>query len=208
MALESINALAGKIPNGLVIGLDAAIPLQRYTEYQRDYNWNLIMPRSFAGLAGLTISKYCKRVVFGNQNVEKVQFIATEAKRQFVPDGLLINQVQMTFLVPFPDLILDYFVKWRSLAIDKVGNYAPQIAYKHNIFVYLYTQQGITSNILQLKGAFPVRLPAYDLAYANENVLKYDITLSVDDLILKPMNLTGAVGTTIPRVLGRATSLL
>ena len=170
---------------GLTRELDASALLRQHTEFQRDYNWALLMPQQVNGTAGLEISKFCKRITFGDKNIETVRFLIIQAKKQFIPDSLLIDQVQLTFLAPCPDIVQDYFSAWRQLMIDNSGNYTPQAAYKFSIFIYLYTQRGNEGTIIQLKGAFPVKVPAYNLSYANEDILKYEIVLSVDDFAIQ-----------------------
>jgi len=151
---------------GLTRELDASALLRQHTEFQRDYNWALLMPQQVNGTAGLEISKFCKRITFGDKNIETVRFLIIQAKKQFIPDSLLIDQVQLTFLAPCPDIVQDYFSAWR-------------------LFIYLYTQRGNEGTIIQLKGAFPVKVPAYNLSYANEDILKYEIVLSVDDFAIQ-----------------------
>ena len=202
MALNIPGVTGETLVGSAVQIFDTAVPLERYTEYQRDYNWEILFPRSVGLISGIAISKYCKRVAFGNSNIERVGHYQVGAKKKFVPEGMVADRMSLTFLSPFPDLVQDYFVKWRDMTIGPSGDYSVQSSYKMNVFIQLYTQQGITSNILHVTGVFPVKVPSYNLAYANEDILKYEITLSMDDLMLKSMDIGGMIKTTIPRVLG------
>jgi hypothetical protein len=199
--LDTVNNAAKKI-----LGQDLAtqlfdnyVPLEKYTEYQRTYNWEVAFPFSMGGIPGMIISKYCKAILLGDYALREIIEIQIGPKSQFAPGTLSINNVTAVFLVPAPNLIHGYFKAWKNLVVDEKGRYSVQDNYKHSIYVRLYTTQGITAGTIRMKGVFPRTFPEYGLSYEVENIVRYVITFSVDDLEYTGFD----IGSTIPRVLKR-----
>ena len=75
-------------------------------------------------------------------------------------------------------------MEWRYLVVDRDGFYSPKNRYTRNIHVETTTQSGIINNRYELKRCFPTILPENDLNQATEEVLRYKIELSVDEIEL------------------------
>lgn len=176
---------------------DNYVPLERYTEYQRSYNWEVVFPFSIGKIPGMVISKYCKAISFGDYRIDKAHEQQRGPKSLFSPGTLTIDQVTAVFLVSTPNLVHGYFSAWRDLIINKRGFYAEQEKYKFPIYVRLYTTQGITGGTIKLIGAFPMSIFKYDLSYETETILRYNITFSIDDVEFSGFD----IGSSIPRVL-------
>lgn len=176
---------------------DNYVPLERYTEYQRTYNWEVMFPFTIGGVPGAIVSKYCKAIAFGDYQFKEITEQQRGPKSLFTPGTLSIDAVTAVFLVPTPNLLNGYFSAWRNLIVDKDGFYAEQNKYKRPIYVRLYTTQGITAGTIKLVGAFPQNNYKYELSYSTEAVVKHVINFSIDDIEFTGID----IGSSIPRVL-------
>lgn len=197
--------IAGNTIGG-ILGEDLAgqlfenyVPLERYTEYQRLYNWEVVFPFMMGNVPGPIISKYCKAVAFGDYRFDDSDIVRIQKgpKSLFVPGTLSINTVTMEFIVPFPNLVQGYFDQWKKLIVDDSGYYSEQSWYKKTIYVRTYTTQGITSGTIKMIGAFPKNYYEYQLSYKAEDVVRYSIVFCIDDIQFTGFDLMSS----IPRVL-------
>lgn len=176
---------------------DNYVHLERYTEWQREYNWEIVFPFSMGRVPGMVVSKYCRAVAFGDYNFKELFEQQRGPKSLFTPGTLSIQEITAVFLVPVPNLLHGYFAAWKDLIVDPNGFYSEQQHYKRPIYVRMYTTQGITSGTIKLVGCFPKTFFRYELSYEKENLVRYTITFSVDDIEFSGMD----ISTSIPRVL-------
>jgi len=176
---------------------DNYVPLERLTEYQRTYNWEIVFPFSMGRVPGMVISKYCKAVAFGDYEIKEVFEQQRGPKSLFTPGTLSIDSVTAVFLVSTPNFVHGYFAAWRDKIISKEGYYSEQDKYKFPIYVRLYTTQGITAGTIKLIGAFPRSVFRYDLSYETEAVVRYNVVFSIDDVEFSGID----IGSSLPRVL-------
>lgn len=176
---------------------DNYVPLERYTEYQRTYNWEVVFPFIMGNIPGMVVSKYCKAIAFGDYHLKDIVDLERGPKNIFSAGTLVIEKVTAVFLVSTPNLVQGYFANWKEQIIDSNGFYSEQGKYKYPIYIRLYTTQGITAGTIKLIGAFPTTFFKYELSYETEAVVKYTVTFSIDDIEFKGID----IGTSIPRVL-------
>ena len=152
---------------------------------QRTYNWQLMMPHDINGMLGYLVSQYCQGIKFGDYNLSDVSTLNYGAEQRFYAGLQSIDNVTLSFLKPTDNLVLSYFYGWYELMIDKDGHYYPKNNYKKNIYVILYNKLGLQSTKFELKGVFVKRKPVYNLTYAEEDILKLEVELSVDNIEIK-----------------------
>ncbi len=197
--LGGVSRAAGKVLGEDLAGqlFDNYVPLERYTEYQRTYNWEIVFPFLMGNVPGAVISKFCKAVAFGDYKFEELVKQNIGPKQFFTPGSLSIDAVTAVFLVSTPNFLQGYFDEWKKLIVDEDGYYYPQNNYKKTVYIRTYTTQGITSGTIKLKGVFPKTFYRYELSYETQDVVRYTITFSVDDIEFSGID----VASTIPRVL-------
>jgi hypothetical protein len=169
----------------------------QHTEWQREYNWEIVFPFSMGRVPGMAVSKYCSAIAFGDYNFKEVFEQQRGPKSLFTPGTLTIQEVTAVFLVPVPNLLYGYFAAWKDLIVNRDGFYSEQGHYKRPIYIRMYTTQGTTSGTIKLVGCFPKTFFRYELSYEKENIVRYTITFSIDDIEFSGMD----VMTSIPRVL-------
>ncbi len=153
------------------------------TAIQRTYNWDCIMPDVWGtGILGIAVSKYCQSISFGEYNIADITEMNTGAFKKFFSGKMSIQDPRATFIAPIPDIVSNYFHTWKKLIIDDSGFYHKASEYKKNIYIMLYDRTGIPVNMITLVGAFPKSFPAYNLSYADENMVRYDIEFKVDNI--------------------------
>ena len=174
------------------------------TPVQRTYLWDMIMPDIWgAGVLGIAVSKYCQSVNFGEYNIDDIAEMNVGAFKKFFPGRMSIRNPRATFVVPIPDIVSNYFHTWKNLIIDRQGFYHKAADYKKNIYVVLYDRTGIPVNMITLVGAYPKSFPSWNLSYADENVVRYDIEFKVDD-IRTGLSAFGGFGSDLQEALGFA----
>lgn len=189
----SVNTAKNLTVMGVAQNLfDEFVPLERYTEYLRSYNFEVAMPSDF-DVEGMIISKYCFDISVGNYNITDISNMEVGPKKAFYAGSLDIDTVTLKFRTPAPNMVFNYFKSWRNLIIDEAGHYNPSGAYKRPIYVMLYTQQKIRANTMKLIGCFPKSLPKYDLSYATEDVLNVSIEMQIDDVEVTGVDLVGSL---------------
>lgn len=158
---------------------------------QRSYNWQLMMTRTIGGISGPFVSQYCQDVSLGNYKISDLSTVRYGAFKRHYASLMSIETVTLTFLAPVDNSVYDYFKEWRNLVVDEQGFYYPKANYAKRIFVSLYNKTGIQTLMLVLNGTFPLGLPKVAASYSSEDVLKYEIELSVD--YIKSESLTGKI---------------
>lgn len=176
---------------------DNYVPLERWTEYQRAYNWEIVFPYKIDRIPGPIVSKYCKAVAFGDYSFSEIFEIQKGPKSMFSPGTMSIQNVTALFLAPVPNLVLGYFQEWKKFIVSREGFYFPQRMYKRPIYVRLYTTQGITSATIKLVDAFPKSFYNYNLKYEGQDLVMYEVVFCIDDIEVTGIDL----GSSIPRVL-------
>ena len=174
--------------------LDNLIGFPKIIHVQRTYNWEFILPSFGLIVDGYIVSKYCQSVKFGQYDIGEILEMKSGVRKQFFPGVMNIQTVSATFITPVPDLVAAYFSNWKSKIIDDEGYYSPSSWYKKTIYVLLYDRTGIPCNMILLKGAFPIKFPAYNLSYGEENVVRYDVEFRVDRIKIGVSELTSIIG--------------
>jgi len=174
------------------------------TPVQRTYNWDCIMPDVWgAGILGIAISKYCQSVNFGEYNIDDIAEMKVTAFKKFFAGVMSISNPKATFIAPIPDIVSNYFHTWKKLIVDDRGFYHKASDYKKNIYVVLYDRSGFPSNMITLVGAYPKSFPSWNLSYAGEDVVRYDIEFKVDN-ILSGLSAFSSFGSAAGGALGQA----
>lgn len=180
--------------------LDSFFGFPQILHIQREYNWEVLLPSFGLVVDGYAISKYCQDIKFGQYSIKEYTDIRKTNLHTYFPGDMTIEEVSLSFVVPVPDIVSAYFYQWKRRIISSKGFYYPSSNYKKYVYVMLYDRTGIPSNLLMLKGAFPLTFPGYDLRYAGEKELRYTIRLKVDDIELNPARVLGAIGSEIGSV--------
>lgn len=192
-----VSTSVNTLKNATVMGvgqalLDEFVPLERYTEYLRTYNFEVVFPFDMA-TEGAIVSKYCYDISFGAYNLTDISTMEVNAKKQFFAGTLDIDTATFKFRTPAPNFVLNYFNTWKSLIIDGSGHYNPSDMYKRPISVMLYSQQGIRANTFKLVGCFPKTYPKYDLSYGTEDIINVTVEMQIDDIEYSGLDLVGSL---------------
>jgi len=191
--------------------LDNIVRFPTLIGVQRTYNFDFILPDIYGiGISGVVVSKYCQACRFGQYDIEEVIELKSGVHKQFFPGAMDFGPVTATFICPVPDLVMLYFIRWKKMIVDDNGFYYPSKNYKKNIYVILYDRTGIPTNFIQLKGAFPVRFPGYNLSYAGEDVVRYDVEFRVDRIRMgtKALYEMGTVGRVVTEAIRRVPGVI
>lgn len=167
---------------------------------QRKYNWQLLLPHNINGNIGFLVSQYCQDVQFGDYGMSALSQLKYGAFQRFYAGMQDVSRVTAVFLAPVDNSVLSYFHGWYHLMVDSSGYYFPKNHYKKSMFVAMYDRSYVESVRFELKGAFPVRKPFVDLSYGVEDVLKYEVELSVDRIEMT--SLIGSIREGITTVAG------
>ena len=163
--------------------VDSIVGFPRFGGVQRAYNWDLVLPDIYGFLvSGVLVSKYCQSIQFHQYDVVDVIELKRGIFVRRFPASLKLDYIRTTFVVPTPDIVSTYFIKWRSMMYDRYGRCPPSDMYKRTMHVILYDRSGIPSNLIKLTGVFPMVVPAFDLDYTREAPLVYHIDFCVDDV--------------------------
>jgi hypothetical protein len=174
--------------------LDSFFGFPTITHVQREYNWEILLPSFGLVVDGYAISKYCQQVKFGPYDISDFVDLKKTALHEYFPGNMKIDDVSMSFVVPVPDIVSVYFYQWKRKIISSKGFYYPSSNYKKYVYIILYDRSGIPSNVMMLKGVFPVKFPSFPLLYSGEKELKYDIVFKADDIELNPISALGTFG--------------
>jgi len=160
-----------------------------YLGVQREYLWSIFLPGMetmpiplLGAIQSNLVNRYCQSVRFGNYDISELFKLITGAKTKSFGSKLSIDQVSMTFIVPVPDVTTSYFLAWRRLVVSEEGYYNPSSYYKRRVSIVMEDRTGVGTNFISLIGCFPVKMPVYEPAYGKEDVLRCNISLSIDDI--------------------------
>lgn len=167
---------------------------------QRKYNWQLLLPHNINGNIGFFVSQYCQNVRFGDYGISNLSQLKYGAFQRFYAGMQDIDRVTAVFLAPVDNSVLSYFHGWYHLMIDGQGFYYPKNHYKKNMYVAMYDRSYVESVRFELRGAFPIRKPSVDLAYGDEDVLRYTVEFAVDRIEMT--SLIGSIREGITSVAG------
>jgi hypothetical protein len=144
---------------------------------------------SMGGIRGELLSKFCQDVRFGDYSIQELQELRWGGKTQFFPGQLSISRVTVTFAIPSPDIVGQFFQAWREKIVSKEGFYGLKNAYTKNLYVWVENTSYYPTSRYVLKGAYPISVASFTLSYGEENVLRYTIEFSVDRV--EPSGLAG-----------------
>jgi len=157
---------------------------------QRAFNWQLMMPSNFGGAVGYLVSQFCQDVQVGDYSLSELSTTRYGAFQRFYAGSQGIQSIDLTFVVPADNSVLDYFYGWYDKMIDSRGYYFPKSNYRRDIYVILYDRSGVESTRFKIIGTFPTGHPRYHPSYETDDVLRTTITLSVD--AIEPSSLIGS----------------
>lgn len=149
---------------------------------QRTFNWQVFLPHDIAGISGFFVSQYCQDVRFRDYSFAEASTMRYGPKRRFYAGMEEIESFTLVFIYPVDTSVAKYFVKWRERVIDKDGYYHPKNDYARDVYIHLYDRSDIQSAQFRLRGCWPKTSPPYGLSYADENVLRLEVVLSVDKI--------------------------
>lgn len=167
---------------------------------QRQYQWHLFMPHLINGVLGPYVSQFCQDIRIGNYGIRQLSIMQYGAFQRFYAGLQGISSVNLTFLTPIDNSVMDYFHGWYNLIIDENGYYHPKDHYKKVIYVSLYDRSGVESVRLILKGTFPVNKPSIEVTYSGGDLLRLGVVLSVDKV--EATSLIGKIRSGITNVVG------
>ena len=180
---------------------------------QRKYNWQLLLPHNINGNIGLFVSQYCQDVQFGDYGMSALSQLKYGAFQRFYAGMQDISRFTAVFLAPVDNSVLSYFHGWYNLMVDGRGYFYPKNHYKKSMFVAMYDRSYVESVRFELKGAFPVRKPFIDLSYGDDDVVRYVVEFSVDQVEMTSLigsiregvtNVAGDIATQTVELLGGA----
>jgi hypothetical protein len=176
------------------------------THVQREFNWDLVLPDLWGFLVtGIIVSRYCQSVKFGPYNMDASELVTGPIKQHYA-GALNIQTMTATFINPIPDIVSIYFSAWKRRIVDNSGYWRPGSDYKKNVHIMLYDRSGIPSNMITLKGAFPVGFPAYDLSYGGDKEHRFTIEFKFDGTsqgFSSAAGILGEAGSAIGQAAGR-----
>lgn len=173
-------------PEGQKPLLDSVPGFLEGTRIQRAYNWELILPDlSGAPVAGAVVGKYCQSVRLGQYDISEVLEVKSGFWKDFFPGAPNIENVTTSFVNPVPDAVSLYFQSWKGLIISERGFYTPSSRFKKSVHVMLYDRSGVNTNMITLQGAFPVKFPSFNLSYAEEKEVRFEIVLKIDRISMR-----------------------
>jgi hypothetical protein len=160
--------------------------------WQREFNFVVKMPdigpsatsiseQKVPASPGLLVGVHCQAFSFGNYNVGSINKIRYGAFRKGFVGALDIKEASAVFLQPFPDIISDYFSKWKALMVNHRGLFYPKNNYKKDIYVIELDRSSIPGAIFKLSGCFPLTFPDRKLGQ-EERVAQFEVTFNVDSV--------------------------
>jgi len=167
---------------------------------QRKFQWQLIMPENIDGIVGVLVSQYCQDVRFGDYSISQLSSMQYAAWQRFYAGLQRIRTASFTFVAPADNSLIEYFYGWYRLMIDDLGYYYPKSHYKKRIYVSLYDRTGIETVRFTLLGVFPTNKPVVDLSYSPNELLRYTVNLSVDEIEM--YSLIGSALKTVTKAAG------
>ncbi len=167
---------------------------------QRKYLWQLFLPSTINNVLGYGVSQFCQEVAFGPYALSDVMRMQQGAFMRFYAGLQDIKTVNLMFLLPSDNTVLDYFYGWYHLMIDEQGYHYPKKHYSKQAFVSLYDRSGIETVKFIMKGAFPLAKPPISASFGTNDVQSVAISLSVDNIEM--WSLAGAARNSLADLLG------
>lgn len=137
---------------------------------------------------------------FGPYALSEIVKMQQGAFTRFYAGLQSVKSVNLSFLLPSDNVVLDYFYGWYHLMIDEKGYYYPKNTYAKQVFVSTYDRTGVETAKFVMKGAFPIAKPVLGMSYQSNDVQSVTITLSVDSVEM--WSLGGSARNAIADVLG------
>jgi hypothetical protein len=172
-----------------ISGLGTALRARTW-HLQRTFNWQLMMPSNFGGAIGYLVSQFCQDVQIGDYSISELSMMRYGAFQRFYAGVQAIESIDLVFVVPSDNSVLDYFYGWYEKMIDSRGYYFPKNNYRRDVYIILYDRSGVESTRFKVTGAFPTGRPRYHPSYETDDVLRTTVTLSVD--AIEPSSLIGS----------------
>jgi hypothetical protein len=161
---------------------------------QRGYNFDVIFPdlsssgSGIAGfvktavgmVAGVAVGRYCQSIQLGQHSIQDIIEMKKAGRNSFTAGPLNISTMNISFVVPAPDILASYFKTWRNKIIDDQGFYGVSNDYKKKVTIVLSSRSGIPTNMISVEGVFPKTFPGWDLNYAEEKIVHYNMEFSID----------------------------
>lgn len=173
--------------------VDNLVGFPTILDIQRAYNWDVFFPSTGLLVDGIVIGRYCQAIRFGQYEIAQTDEVIKGVKKMFFPISLNIELITASFVSPVPDIVQLYFVTWKKMIVDEEGFYSPSSNYKKNIYVILSDRTGIPVNMIRLGEVFPVKFPGYNLSYASDDLLKYEVTFRVEKINMGTTAVKGAI---------------
>lgn len=147
---------------------------------QRNYLFEVILPDISREIPHLEVSSFVQRIRFGDYNFSNLTSIKQGPFTSNSAGTLEISEINISILNPIDNLVIEYFKIWKNLIVDPSGFYYPKINYAKIGYCYLYDSLGNETIAYQLINLFPKNFPNFDLDYTQNNLVKFDISFSVD----------------------------
>ncbi len=160
--------------------ISAVLGPQPVLPYHRTYNWDFLMFFSMGVIRGELLSKFCQDVQFGGYSIRDLTELRWGGRAEFFPGQMSIDRLTVTFAIPSPDIVGQFFRAWREKIISKKGFYGLKNEYKRNVYVWLEHTTYFPTSRYVLKGVYPLSVETLRLSYKEESVLHYSIEFSVD----------------------------
>ena len=149
--------------------------------FQRNYLWELVIAYDTPTLSGFDVGTLAQAVAFGEYSVESNKMRVGPYTSFFA--GLLTVQVfRVTFLVPNPNVLVDYFDSWKDLMVGNDGLFFPKTNYMKNMYLRLLDRDGTITGQYKLIGCFPTGFPYYQLDYGTNGLAKVPMVFAVDKI--------------------------
>jgi len=162
--------------------LDSALGFPKFVPMQRTYNWTFLMPFSMGGILGIALYKFCQDVSFSPYNFTDVVKSNAGPFKNNYPGDMDVEDVTVSFVCPVSNVITNFFLSWRNKVVSSYGLYSPSNHYKKTAYILLEDTTRVPISVWRASGLFPKTYPKHMLSYGDENVIKVDVSLSVDKI--------------------------
>jgi len=160
------------------LGVDV-FQISKNWKLQRSYNWEIFLP-DLGGITGVEVAKFCQDANFGDYNIVEVAIMRIGPYQAKYASFFTVEDIQLTFLKPVPDIVSSYFYAWRNLVVDERGYYYPKLNYSKQMYAFFYDTKGNEVGRFKFEDVFPKNLPSYRLSYGESKVVTMEVSLSVD----------------------------
>lgn len=179
--VSCICIFEGKMKSILGTSVQQIAPL--WKNLQRDYLFDVILPPMIGGFDGILVSRYCQTVRFGDYSIKDLVRMKYGAYKRSYAGSLDIDNMEMVFLKPNPDVVSAYFYAWRRRIVDDRGYYYPKVNYARTVWFAFQERNGILTDLFRIEGVFPLDVPKYDVSYENAGIVRITISFNVDRVI-------------------------